>query len=89
MRKSFLIINETGLHARAAANFVKCTSSIPAHITISCEGHETDAKSIMGVIGMTIIKGQTITLTIDKEDSKLMDIIKNHLVDYQIAKEKE
>ncbi|AIO19391.1 Phosphocarrier protein HPr [Candidatus Izimaplasma bacterium HR1] len=87
MKKSFLIINQTGLHARPAANFVRCTSSIPAHILLECDGHETDAKSIMGVIGMQIVKGQIITLTMDNDEERLMKIIENHLVENQIAKE--
>jgi phosphocarrier protein len=86
MKKSFLIINETGLHARPAAHFVRCASSVPAHIILECENEETDAKSIMGVIALRIIKGQTITITIDKDDQSLMNIIENHLIENQIAK---
>jgi phosphocarrier protein len=86
MEKSFLIVNETGLHARPAAHFVRCASSIPAHVVLRCENEETDAKSIMGVIAMRVKKGQIMTVYIDKDEESLMDIIENHLLENQIAK---
>lgn len=86
MKKSFLIINEHGLHARVAGNFVRCTSSIPAGITIECENEKTDAKSIMGLIALRIIKNQVITIEIDEEVPSYMEKIENHLIENQIAK---
>lgn len=87
MKKSFLITNAHGLHARPAANFVRCTSSIPAHIIIECEGEKTDAKSLMGLIALRIVKNQVITIEIDQENKSFMDKIQNHLSENQIAKE--
>lgn len=86
MKKSFLITNEHGLHARPAANFVRVTSSIPAHITIECDNAKTDAKSLMGLIAMRIVKNQIITIEMDKEEPSLMDRIENHLVENKIGK---
>ncbi len=85
MEKSFLIVSEHGLHARPAANFVRCASSIPAHIIIRCESEETDAKSIMGLIAMRIVKGQVITIIIDEKNESFMNKIETHLVENQIA----
>lgn len=85
MKKSFLIINQHGLHARVAGNFVRCTSSIPAHITIESEGIKTDAKSIMGVIALKVIKDQTITIEIDQEEPSFMEKVENYLRENQIA----
>lgn len=85
MKKSFLITNQHGLHARVAANFVRCTSSIPAHITIECEGQTTDAKSIMGLIALKVVKNQVVTIEIDQENPSLMEKIENYLAENQIA----
>ncbi len=86
MKKSFLITNAHGLHARPAANFVRMTSSIPAHITIECEGEKTDAKSIMGLIALRIVKNQVVTIEIDQENPSYMEKIETHLVENQIGK---
>lgn len=85
LKKSFVIINEFGLHARPAANFVRCLSSIPAHITIECEGQTTDAKSIMGVVALRIIKDQVITIEIQSNEQSHIDTVETYLTENQIA----
>lgn len=49
------IINKLGLHVRAATKLVQTASEFDADITISCDGQDADAKSIMDVLMLAAI----------------------------------
>lgn len=59
------IVNALGLHARAAAQLVKTANRHPCQVTVSCEGQEANAKSIMGVLMLAAAKGMTIHVRCD------------------------
>ncbi len=44
------LVNELGLHARAAAKFVHLASSYPCSVKVRFENKEVDAKSILGLL---------------------------------------
>ena len=44
------IINPKGLHARASAKLAALANSLPARITLSHEGEQADARSIMDLL---------------------------------------
>lgn len=46
----FLIINELGLHARAATKLVQLASKFPCEIEVAREEQRANAKSVMGVL---------------------------------------
>ena len=54
------IINELGMHARAATKFVQLASSFGCDVTVSKDGHEVIGKSIMGVLMLVAAKGSTV-----------------------------
>ncbi|MFQ5703134.1 MAG: HPr family phosphocarrier protein [Gemmatimonadales bacterium] len=56
------ISNRLGLHARPAAEFVKCAASYAAEITISKDGVEVNGKSILGVMTLAAECGSTVTI---------------------------
>lgn len=61
--KTVLIINERGLHARAAAQFVQLAAKFPGcEITLSKEGNSVNAKSVMGVLMLVAPKGTHVTI---------------------------
>jgi len=64
------IINKLGLHARAAAKFVKTASSFSSHVDVEKNGQRINGKSIMGVMMLAAGKGSFITLHIEGDDSK-------------------
>ncbi len=64
------IVNELGLHARAAANFVKVANKFSAEITVEKNGVSANGKSIMGVMMLAAAKGSTLTITAEGEDAK-------------------
>jgi phosphocarrier protein len=56
------IVNELGLHARAATKFVQLASKFPCDITVAKDGHEVNGKSIMGVLMLVASKGTSVTI---------------------------
>jgi phosphocarrier protein len=64
------IINKLGLHARAAAKFVSCTSSFSSSIQAGKDGQLVDAKSIMSVMMLAAGKGTVLDLEIHGSDEE-------------------
>jgi phosphocarrier protein HPr len=64
------IINKLGLHARAAAKFVSCTSSFSSSIQAGKDGQLVDAKSIMSVMMLAAGKGTILDVEIHGSDEE-------------------
>jgi phosphocarrier protein HPr len=60
--KTFLIKNELGLHARAAAQFVKIASRFTAEVIVQKDSRDVNGKSIMGILMLAAPKGSKITV---------------------------
>jgi len=60
--KEVAIVNELGLHARAATKLVQLASKYPCELTITKDGHEVNGKSIMGVLMLVASKGTIVTI---------------------------
>jgi phosphocarrier protein HPr len=56
------IVNELGMHARAATKFVQLAAKFPCEVAVAKEGHEVNGKSIMGVLMLVASKGSSITI---------------------------
>lgn len=60
--RTLTIINELGLHARAATKFVQLASKYPCEVTLTKDGNEVNGKSIMGVLMLVASKGSVVTI---------------------------
>jgi phosphocarrier protein HPr len=60
--RTVMIVNELGMHARAATKFVQLAGKYPCEVTVTKEGHEVNGKSIMGVLMLVASKGTSITI---------------------------
>jgi phosphocarrier protein HPr len=60
--RTLQIMNELGMHARAATKFVQLAAKFPCDVSVVKEGHEVNGKSIMGVLMLVASKGSTITI---------------------------
>ena len=60
LRRTALIQNRRGLHARAAAKFVKLASQYDAEVTVAKKGMEVSGRSIMGLMMLAAGPGCTI-----------------------------
>lgn len=57
------IVNELGLHARAASKLVQLASKFPVELKIGNDEMHVNAKSIMGVLMLAACRGTDLTLT--------------------------
>ena len=63
------IINELGLHLRAAATFVKLAESFESDIALERDGMSANGKSIIALVTLAAAKGATVRVTADGEDA--------------------
>ena len=64
------IVNQLGLHARAAAKLVRTTSAFQSRVTVAKDGEEVDAKSILGIMMLAAGHGSKVTLRCDGKDEE-------------------
>jgi phosphocarrier protein HPr len=68
MSRAVTVPNELGMHARAAARFVRLASTFTAQIRVNRDGRVIDGKSIMGLLLLAAARGATITITAEGPD---------------------
>ena len=82
LEKQVEIINQLGLHARAAAKFVSTAGQFTAEVHLSKDNQKINGKSIMGVMMLAASKGSFLTLTTEGEDEqKAMDALISLIAD--------
>lgn len=72
MKRSYGIINKLGLHARAAAQFVKLASTFEADLTVEKDGQAVNGKSIMGIMMLAAGVGSKIDLHAEGPDAEAL-----------------
>ncbi len=65
-----VIANARGLHARAAARFVKLADTFDAVVTVLCKAHSVSGVSIMGLMMLAAGPGTEITVTASGTDAQ-------------------
>jgi phosphocarrier protein len=65
------IVNPLGLHARAAARFVRLASQYAATVRVARGARELDGKSILGLLLLGAARGSTIVIRTDGADAEL------------------
>ena len=63
-----MIENKTGIHARQASVFVQTAAKFKSKVQIKAKGKAVDAKSILMIMSMGLVKGTEITIAADGED---------------------
>jgi len=69
LQRDVEVMNANGIHARPAAEIVKCAGKYRAHITLARDGMEVNGKSIMGVMMLAAECGATVTIKADGDDA--------------------
>jgi phosphocarrier protein HPr len=64
------VVNQLGMHARAAAKFVHLATRYDANVRVSRDAREMDGKSIMGILLLAAARGTTITISADGSDER-------------------
>ena len=75
--------NEVGLHARPATYFIHKANEFKSGIWVDKEERRVNAKSLLGVLSLGIVKGTNIALIADGSDEKeavdaLVSLIQNN-----------
>ena len=76
----FTIINDKGLHARAAARFVEVVERFKSEATVEKDGLEASGSSIMGLLMLAASKGTKIKVTSNGEDSEELNSALDNLI---------
>ena len=81
--KRATVNNQVGLHARPATFFIQKANEFKSTIWVEKEEQRVNAKSLLGVLSLGIIKGSTIDLIADGPDEKaavdaLVDLISSN-----------
>ena len=64
------VVNQLGIHARAAAKFVQVAAKFEAHVRVARHAREIDGKSIMGILLLAAARGSTITIAAEGADER-------------------
>ncbi len=76
VKRTFRIVNEKGLHARASARFVEVVEAHDARASVTKDGMEVSGDSIMGLLMLAASRGTTVEVeTSGNEADKLADAL--------------
>ncbi len=81
--RSVTIVNQRGLHARAAAKFVQVVAKYPqARIQVSKDGQTVNGESIMGLMMLAGTQGSSIEIAANGAEaipamSALVELVEN------------
>jgi phosphocarrier protein len=62
------IVNPLGLHARAAARFVRVASGFTSRISVARGTRTVDGKSILGLLTLAAARGVLVTISAEGPD---------------------
>jgi phosphocarrier protein HPr len=66
----FKIVNELGLHARAATKLVRVADKYKSEVQLEKDGQVANAKSVMGVLLLCGAKGTYVVVRADGNDAE-------------------
>lgn len=69
--KKVTVTNQVGLHARPATFFIQKANEFKASIWVEKEERRVNAKSLLGILSMGIVKDTEITIIADGSDEQL------------------
>jgi phosphocarrier protein len=70
--KQTVVVNTSGLHARPAAIFVSKAKQFQSNITITNlqNGKSADAKSVLRLMMLVLVKGTPVSISAEGEDEQ-------------------
>ncbi len=66
--KSVTILNQVGLHAKAATLFIQKANEFKASIWVEKDARRVNAKSLLGILSLGITRGTEIMLSAEGAD---------------------
>ena len=68
--KETTVVNQVGLHARPATFFIQKANEFKSSIWVEKDDRRVNAKSLLGVLSLGIVKGTAINLIADGPDEE-------------------
>jgi phosphocarrier protein len=68
--RSVTVVNQLGMHARAAAKFVHLATRFESRVRVARQDREMDGKSIMGLLLLAAARGTSIRISADGADEQ-------------------
>ena len=68
--KEVVIDNQVGLHARPATFFIQKANEFKSSIWVEKEERRVNAKSLLGVLSLSIVKGTAVKIIADGADEE-------------------
>ena len=79
--KEVVINNQVGLHARPATFFIQKANEFKSSIWVEKDERRVNAKSLLGVLSLGIIKGTAVTIIADGADEEAEISTLSELID--------
>ena len=70
MEAEITIVNQLGLHMRAAGKFAKLAGQFKARVLLQRNGVSVDGKSIVGLLTLAASQGSKLTLRTEGDDER-------------------
>lgn len=83
--KNVVVNNQVGLHARPATFFIQKANEFKSSIWVEKEERRVNAKSLLGVLSLGIVKGTEITLIAEGVDEAAAVETLSNLVESNFA----
>jgi phosphocarrier protein HPr len=87
MERRFVIKNQLGLHARAAAKMVQLSHNFEASLIIRFDGHEVDGKSILDILTLACPVGSEVLLQAEGPEAKNVLAAMGKLIEEKFGEE--
>jgi phosphocarrier protein HPr len=85
--RTFTLKNKLGMHARAAASFVKIAQQYKADIYIDRNGQTVNGKSILGILTLACPKGGALTIKADGDDALAAMVALENLIENKFGED--
>jgi phosphotransferase system HPr (HPr) family protein len=75
---------DVDLHARPAADFVRSAMKFSSRVTVSSNGRDADAKSLLAVLALGAKRGTTLRLSAEGDDAgAALEALAGCIVDFR------
>ena len=81
LSKEVVINNQVGLHARPATFFIQKANEFKSSIWIEKDDRRVNAKSLLGVLSLGIVKGTAVNIVADGVDESAAIATLSELID--------
>jgi phosphocarrier protein len=68
-KKSFIVVNDRGLHTRPSTELVKCATGFKSQVTLKYHDLTVNAKSLLGILMLAAARGAKIIVEAIGEDA--------------------